>query len=61
MLCTYNVSAAIPGRGGGPSHLHNAVYKCPLPKTKKATNAPPLGAKNCAMPSQKVQYFKRVL
>ena len=44
MLCTYNVSAAIPGGGGGPSHLHNDVYKCPLPKTKKATNAKSKGA-----------------
>ena len=47
-----------------PDHLHNDSYKSPLPKTKivwqKATIAPPLGAKKCALPSQKLQYFKRV-
>ena len=49
---------------GNPRHSHKNVYKFPLPKTKifeqKATNALPLGAKKCALPSQKVQYFKRV-
>ena len=49
---------------GNPRHSHKNVYKSPLPKTKifeqKATNALPLGAKKCALPSQKVQYFKRV-
>ena len=46
---------------GTSGHLSNDIYKSPLPKTKiEATNAPPLREKKCALPSQKVQYFKRV-
>ena len=62
-----HLSAAIPGGWprGTPGYLPNDVYKSTLPKTKvvlkKATNTPPLGAKKCALPSQKMQYFKRVL
>ena len=62
-----DLSETIPGKWprGARGHLHNEVYKSPLPKTRivlqKASNAPPLGAKKSALPSQKVQYFLRVL
>ena len=66
-LVVMHLSAAIRGwPRGTPGHLHNDVYKSPYPKTrsfnkKLLTPLPGLGeGEKCALPSQKVQYFKRV-
>ena len=58
-----HLSAAIRA---GVTHLHKDVYKSPSTRKprlfKKTLLTPlPLGAKKCAPPSQKMQYFKRVL
>ena len=67
-LVVMHLSAAIRGGGwprGTSGDLHNDVYKSPYPKTrsfnKKLLTPLPGGGKKCALPSQKVQYFKRVL
>ena len=45
------------GRGGDQGN----PWSFALPSLQKASNTPPLGAKKCALPGQRVQYFKRVL
>ena len=64
MVSAQNWGGGVEVTLGNPRHSHKNVYKSPLPKTKifeqKATNALPLEAKKCALPSQKMQYFKRV-
>ena len=65
-----HLSVAIQGGGGevtqgNPWPFAQWSLQIPLPKTKivwqKATDTPHLGANKCALPGQKVQYFKRVL